>query len=69
MTFDDLERKIIEIRKRGLNIVVQTELIGNIRGEYYDKLIAKKQNAINDLFKKNIFVVGEMWELLLNLVP
>jgi hypothetical protein len=54
MTFDDLERKIIEIRKRGLNIVVQTELIANVRGEYYEKLIAKKHSAINDLFRKNI---------------
>lgn len=54
MTFDDLEKKIIEIRRRGLNIIVQTELIGTVRGEYYDELIAKKQKAISDLFKKNI---------------
>jgi len=54
MTFDELENKIIEIRKRGLNIVVQTELIATIRGEYYNKLIAKKHKAISDLFKKNI---------------
>lgn len=54
MTFDELEKKIIEIRKRGLNIVVQTELIATIRGEYYNKLIAKKHKATSDLFKKNI---------------
>lgn len=54
MTFDELEQKIIEIRRRGLNIIVQTELISVVRGQYYNELIAKKHKAISDLFKKNI---------------
>lgn len=60
MSIDELERRIVEVKKRGLNIIVETELIATLRGDYYEKLISKKQRAITDLFKQNIFYLSSL---------
>lgn len=58
MTIDELEKKIIEIKKRGLNIIVENELIATLRGDYYEKLIDRRMNSITELFRKNVRYLG-----------
>jgi hypothetical protein len=54
MTLDDLEDKIIGIRKRGLNILLENELIALVRKDYYDVEIDKQILHITERFRKNV---------------
>ena len=54
MTFDELESKTIGIKKRGLNILIENELISKVRKEYYDAQIEKQVQHLSDRFRKNV---------------
>ena len=60
MTTDDLERKIISVKKRGLNILVENELIRSARKEYYTELAEKKLKSISETFRKNVLFLGKV---------
>jgi len=55
---EELEKKIIEIKKRGLNILIENELIADARSQYYKKLIDKRINAISNQVRKNVIFLG-----------
>lgn len=54
MTFDELESKIIGVKKRGLNILIENELIAKIRKEYYDVQIEKQVQHLSNRFRTNV---------------
>jgi hypothetical protein len=54
MTFDELESKTIGIKKRGLNILVENELIARVRKEYYDAQIEKQIQHLSNRFRQNV---------------
>lgn len=60
MTFDELEKKIVGIKKRGLNILVENELITKVRKEYYDTQINKKVEHISHRFRENVFFLNKI---------
>lgn len=60
MTFDELESKIISIKKRGVNILVENQLIAKVRQEYYEKQIDKKVQHISDRFRANILFLNKI---------
>lgn len=60
MTTDELEQKIIGIKKRGMNILVENELIAKVRKEYYDIQIDKKVQHISDRFRANVLFLNKI---------
>jgi hypothetical protein len=60
MTSDELDSKIIGIKKRGLNILVEAELISKVRKEYYDIHIEKKVKHISDCFRSNVILLNRL---------
>lgn len=60
MTSDELDRKIIDIKKRGLNNFVENELIAGLRKEYYEKTIEKKIHHISDRFRANVLYLNRL---------
>jgi len=58
VTLDELERRIIELKKRGLNILVENELIADLRSQYYDIFIDKKLGSITNQLRNNIRFLG-----------
>lgn len=60
MTFDELESKIISIKKRGVNILVENQLIAKVRQEYYEKQIDKKVQHISDRFRANVLFLNKI---------
>lgn len=58
MTLDELDRKIIELKKRGLNILIENELLADLRGRYYETAIDKKVESITNQLRKNVFFLG-----------
>ena len=62
MTADELDKKIISIKKRGMNILLENELIAEVRGEYYSEIIYKKQKHISDRFRENIIFLSQQYK-------
>lgn len=60
MTSDELDRKIIEIKKRGLNNFVENELISDLRREYYVKDIEKKVHRLSSRFRGNVLYLNRL---------
>lgn len=60
MHLDELETKIIEIKKRGLNILLENELIADVRGQYYNQLLEKKLNQISNRVRRNILFMNKI---------
>jgi hypothetical protein len=60
MTSDELDKKIIEIKKRGLNNFVENELIADLRKEYYEKAIEKKIHRLSDRFRANVLYLNRL---------
>jgi hypothetical protein len=60
VNLDELEKKIIEVKKKGLNILIENELIADVRGQYYNELIEKKLNAISDRVRRNILFLNKL---------
>jgi hypothetical protein len=60
MTGDELDKKIIEIKKRGLNNFVENELIADLRKEYYEKTIEKKIHFLSDRFRANVLYLNRL---------
>jgi hypothetical protein len=60
MNYDDLDKKIIGIRKRGLNKILEDTLTADIRKEFYENAIKEKINNISDLFKRNVLFLQRM---------
>jgi hypothetical protein len=54
MTLDQLDKKIIEIKKKGLHKVVELEQIRKVRGEYFQEKSEKTFQTISQRFMKNI---------------
>lgn len=54
MTVDDLDKKIINIKKRGLSKLVEIQLIGEVKGQFYKERIKNTENSISAQFHKNI---------------
>ena len=54
MNLDQLDKKIIEVKRRGLNILVENELIADLRNQYYTLLIERKINRISDQVRRNV---------------
>ena len=60
MTLDEYEQKIISIRKRGLNILLENELIAIIRKEYYEELMFQNLQYISETLRKNVSMLNQM---------
>lgn len=60
MTADELEKKIIAIKKRGLNIMVEQDLIAQLRAEYYSEKVHRKISNMSALFVKNLNYLAKM---------
>lgn len=60
MSFDELEEKIINIKKRGLNNFVENQIIADLRREYYEKALEKKMVSISNRFRSNIFFLNRI---------
>ena len=60
MTADELEQKIVDIRKRGLPKLLEFELIGKARGEYYEERINISEAQISERFFNNIDFLSRM---------
>lgn len=54
MTVDELEKKIFEIKKRGLSKLVEIELIGKVKGKFFKERITKKEEELSAQFHKNV---------------
>jgi len=54
MTLDQLDKKIIEIKKKGLPKVIELEHIRKVRGEYSKEKADKTFSTISQRFTKNI---------------
>lgn len=54
MTFDELDKKIISIRKKGLPKVVELQQIKEVRSEYYKERITYVESSISKRVFKNI---------------
>lgn len=53
MTFDDLDREVNSVKKKGLSPFVQENLIKQVRKQFYEEKIAKDLKAIVSLIHKN----------------
>lgn len=60
MTFEEYEQKIRSIRKRGLNILLENELIAVVRKDYYEELIYNNLHYISETLRKNISMLNKM---------
>jgi hypothetical protein len=60
VTLDELDKKIIEIKQRGLNVLVENELIADLRSQYYSDLLKRKLNRITDQLKRNVMFMGKL---------
>ena len=60
MTLDELEKKIISIRKRGLNILLENELISLVRKDYYEELIDENLRYISNNLRNNVSMLNKM---------
>lgn len=60
MSFDELEKKIISIRKRGLNILVENQLIADARKLYYTALVDKRMASLTERFRNNANFLGKL---------
>lgn len=60
MTSDELDRKIIEIKKRGLNNFVENDILKSLRKEFHEQNIEKILGHITDRFRKNIFFLNKL---------
>lgn len=58
MTLDELDHRIIELKKRGLNILIENELIADLRSQYYNTFIDKKLDSITNQLRNNIRFLG-----------
>jgi hypothetical protein len=54
VTADELEAKIIAIKKRGLNIMVEQDLIRTLRAEYYKVKLNNKVREVSQTFRRNV---------------
>lgn len=60
MTADELEKKIISIKKRGLNIMVEQDLISQLRAEYFTEKIRNRSERISKQFARNLDFLSRM---------
>jgi hypothetical protein len=60
MTADELEQIIVDIRKRGLPKLLEFELIGKARGEYYEERINILNAQISERFFNNVDFLSRM---------
>ena len=54
MTYDELDKKIIDIKKKGLNIILEASMIAEIRESFYNVRIDEKMQEISNTFVKNV---------------
>jgi hypothetical protein len=60
LSLDELEQKIVETKKRGLNLLIENELIADLRGEYYSGLLKRKMNRITDQVRRNVLFMTKI---------
>lgn len=60
MSLDELESKIVEVKKRGLNLLIENELIADLRGEYYSGLLKRKMNRITEQVRRNVLFMTKI---------
>jgi hypothetical protein len=60
MNYDQLEDKIRSIKKRGLNIMVENELIADARKTYHEERMRKKLETMADLIRRNNNFLGKL---------
>lgn len=60
MTFDEFEEKVRSIKKRGLNIMVENELIADVRKRYHTEKLNQAIAAISDRVKRNNKFLGKL---------
>jgi hypothetical protein len=60
MNYDQLEDKIRSIKKRGLNIMVENELIADARKTYHEERMRKKLETMADLIRRNNNFLGKI---------
>jgi hypothetical protein len=54
MTADDLDKRIISIKNKGLPKVVELQQLNELRSEYYSERIGNLENALSKRLFKNI---------------
>lgn len=60
MSYDDLDKKIISIKKRGLSKMLELNLISQARGEYYGEKIDTMEKEISTRFFQNLEFLSRM---------
>lgn len=60
MTADELEQKIVDIQKRGLPKLLEFDLIGKARGEYYQEKIEESLDNIDQRFFENVNFLAKL---------
>jgi len=60
MTYDELEKQIIEIKKKGLPYIIQQSKIAELKGKFYDDESENQLRKISVQFSKNIETLGKM---------
>lgn len=60
MTSDELDKKIIDIKKRGLANFVENQLIKELRREFYEQKVQKNIRNISDRFRRNILFLNKI---------
>jgi len=60
MTRDELEKKIISIKKRGLPVIVEESLIKDTRKEFYETFFRKKLKNISERFVSNVIYLSKL---------
>lgn len=60
MTFDELEKKIQSIKKRGLNIMVENELITDVRKRYHNEKLNEAIAAMSERVRRNNKFLGRL---------
>ena len=62
MTLDELEQKIIEVKKKGLAKIIELKQIKDIRSVYYKERIQRAEDTISNRFYKNLLYLANRFK-------
>jgi hypothetical protein len=60
MTYDELDKKIIEIKKKGYPYILQQSKISEVRGRYYTDELDKEVDRMTERVHENIMFLSKM---------
>lgn len=62
MTIDELENKIIEIKKKGLPKIVELNQLREVRSEFYKKKVKKAEEILSSRVLRNISFLSKTFK-------